>query len=49
MIYVETSAKNFANVSESFVTCAKIILSKIKNNEIDPKNEVINYLFQLFL
>ena len=42
MTYIETSAKNFSNVSDSFVSCAKKILNKINNKEIDPKNEVIN-------
>lgn len=40
MTYIETSAKNFSNVSDSFVSCAKMILNKINNKEIDPKNEV---------
>lgn len=46
MTYIETSAKNFSNVSESFVSCAKMILSKIDNKQIDPKNEV-NSIIQL--
>ena len=40
MTYIETSAKNFSNVSDSFVSCAKMILNKINSKEIDPKNEV---------
>jgi Ras-related protein Rab-5C len=40
MAYIETSAKNFSNVSESFISCAKMILAKINNKQIDPKNEV---------
>ena len=45
MTYIETSAKNFSNVNESFVSCAKMILNKINNKEIDPKNEVSLRIF----
>ena len=40
MTYIETSAKNFENVSESFVECARIILKNIDNGQINPQDEV---------
>jgi len=48
MTYIETSAKNFSNVSESFISCAKMILAKINNKQIDPKNEVSPMIKILF-
>ena len=39
MIFLETSAKTALNVEEAFVSTAKNIYHKIKNNEIDPTND----------